>query len=93
MSNFPLGFSDLNLVYVTCFIAPVWPQKPRKRKYFGRYNSAKWEDLRQYYSDFPCDEYCFHVRAPSLCAESLTEVIVFCMESYIPHNLSNIQDK
>ncbi|MPC40846.1 hypothetical protein E2C01_034419 [Portunus trituberculatus] len=30
-------------------------------------------DLRRYYADFPWNDYCFHVRDPSLCAEHITE--------------------
>ena len=55
--------------------------------------SAKWEDLRKYYSDFPWDDYCFHVRDPSLCAERITEVIISSMELYIPHTFSNTKAK
>ena len=31
--------------------------------------SAKLDDLRQYYSDFPWDNYCIYVKDPSLFAE------------------------
>ena len=65
----PLDSSDHNLISVTCSIAPVQPQDPPKQRCFWHFNSAKWEDPRQYYSDFPWDDYCFHVRDPSLCAE------------------------
>ncbi|MPC33388.1 hypothetical protein E2C01_026737 [Portunus trituberculatus] len=30
-------------------------------------------DLRRYYADFPWNDYCFHVRDPSLYAERITE--------------------
>ena len=79
-----LGSSDHNLISVTCSITPVQPQDPLKRRCFWHFNSAKWEDLRQYYSDFPLDDYCFHVRDPSLCVEHVTEVIISGMELYIP---------
>ena len=49
--------------------------------------------LGQYYSDFPWDDYSFHVRDPSLCAEPITEVIVSGMELYIPHTFSNTKAK
>ena len=62
----PLGSSDHNLISVTCPIIPVQPQDPPKRRCFWHFNSSKWEDLRQYYSDFPWDDYCFHVRDPGL---------------------------
>ena len=85
----PLGSSDHNLISVTCPIAPVPSRDPPKRRCFWHFNSAKWEDLRQYYSDFPWNDYCFHVKDPSLCAERITEVIVSGMEAYIPHTFSN----
>ena len=66
-----------------------WP----KRRCFWHFNSARWEDIRQYYSDFPWDDYCFHVRDPFLCAERITEVIIPGMELYIPHTFSNNKGK
>ena len=89
----PLGFSDHNLISVTCSITPVQPQDPPKQRCFWYFNSAKWADLRQYYSDFPWDDYCFYVRDPSLCAERITEVIISDMELYIPHTFSNTKAK
>ncbi|MPC27257.1 hypothetical protein E2C01_020425 [Portunus trituberculatus] len=38
------------------------------------FDSASWGNLRRYYTDFPWNDYCFHVRDPSLCAEQVTEV-------------------
>ena len=58
----PLGSSNHNLISVTCSIALVQSQDPPKRRCFWHFNSAKWEDLGQHYSDFPLDDYCFHVR-------------------------------
>ncbi|KAG0728132.1 Serine--pyruvate aminotransferase, mitochondrial [Chionoecetes opilio] len=78
-----------SLISVTCPIAPVPLRDPPKRRCFWHFNSAKWEDLRQYYSDFPWNDYCFHVKDPSLCAERITEVIVSGMEAYIPLTFSN----
>ncbi|MPC47795.1 hypothetical protein E2C01_041551 [Portunus trituberculatus] len=46
------------------------------------------EGLRRYYADFPWNDYFFHVRDPSLCAERKTEVIVSGKEMYIHHSLS-----
>ena len=57
------------------------------------FNFAKREDLRHYYSDFSLDDYCFHVRDPSLCAEHITEVIVSGIESYLPHTFSDSKVK
>ena len=85
----PLGSSDHNLISVSCPIAPVPPLDPPKQRCFWHYASAKWEDLRQYYSDFPWNDFCFRVRDPSLCAKRITEVIVSGMEAYIPHTFSN----
>ena len=39
------------------------------------------------------DDYCFHVRDPSLYAERITEVIISGMELYIPHTFSNYKAK
>ena len=89
----PLGFSNYNLIFITCFITPVQPQDPPKRRCFWHFNSAKWEDLRQYYSDFPLDDYCFYVRDPSPCAKRITEVIISGMDLYIPHIFSNTEAK
>ena len=47
----------------------------------------------QYYSNFPWDDYCFHVRDPSLCGERITEVTISDTELYIPHPFSNTKAK
>ena len=47
----------------------------------------------QYYSDFPWDDYCFHARDPSLCAETITEVIISSMKLYIIHTFFNTKAK
>ena len=85
----PLGSSDHNLISATCPIAPIPPQDPPARRCLWHYNSARWEDLRRYYSDFPWNDYCFRAGDPSLCAERITEVIVSGMEAYIPHTFSD----
>ena len=84
----PLGSSDHNLISVTCPIAPLPPQDPPARRCLWHYNSAQWEDLRRYYSDFPWSDYCFRDGDPSLCAERITEVIISGMEAYVPHTFS-----
>ena len=43
----------------------------------------------QYYSDFPWEDYCFHVREPFFCAECITEVIISGTKLNIPHTFSN----
>ena len=90
---FSVGLLRSQSYSVTCSIPPVRPQYPHKWRSFCHFNSAKWEDLRQYYSDFPWDDYCFHVKDPSLCAECITEVIVSGMESCIPLTFSNTKAK
>ena len=89
----PLGTSDHNLISVTCPITLVELQDLLKQRCFWQLNSAKWEDLRQYHSVFPWNDYCFHVRDPSFCAERITEVIIYGMELYIPHSFSNNKAK
>ena len=69
----PLVSFEHNLTSVTCSITPVQPQNPPKRRCF-------WH--------FPWDDYCFHVRNPSLSAERITEVIISGMELYIFHTFS-----
>ena len=84
----PLGSSDHNLISVSCSFSPVPSQDPPKQRCFWHFNSAGWDDLRQYYADFPWNDYCFRSRDPSLCAERISEVIVSGMEAFIPHTFS-----
>ena len=85
----PLGSSDHNLISVSCPVSPVVSQDPPRPRCLWHFASAKWDDLRQYYADFPWNDYCFRDRDPSLCAERITGVIVSGMEAYIPHSFSN----
>ena len=61
-----LGSSDHRLISVYCPITPVPHQNPWKRRCFWHYISAKWDDLRRYYSDFPRNDYCFSIRDLSI---------------------------
>ena len=89
----PLGSFDHNLISVSCPISPVQSQDLPKKRCFWHFNFAKWEDLRQYYSDFSLDDYCFHFRYPTLCAERITEMIISGIKKYIPHTFSNTKNK
>ena len=80
----PLGSSDHNLISSTCPIAPVRPADPPKKRRLWHFREANWEALRQYYSDFPWNDYCFLGREPTVCASRITEVILSGMEAYIP---------
>ncbi|MPC63990.1 hypothetical protein E2C01_058099 [Portunus trituberculatus] len=68
----PLGSSDHNLIYGSCPFSPVPPKDPPKWKCLWHFASASWGDLRSYYAAFPWNDYCFHVRDPSLYAERIT---------------------
>ena len=85
----PLGSSDHRLISASCPISPVSPQDPPKKRCLWHYASAQWDNLRSYYADFPWNDYCFHDRDASGCAERITEVIVSGMETFIPHSFSS----
>ena len=80
----PLGSSDHNLISSTCPIAPVRPVDPPKKRRLWHFREANWEALRQYFSDFPWNDYCFRGREPTVCASRITEIILSGMEAYIP---------
>ena len=84
----PLGSSDHRLISVSFPISPVRPHDPPEKRCLWHFASAKWEDLRKHYADFPWNDFCFHDRDPSRCAERITEMIVSGMEAYIPHSFS-----
>ena len=85
----PLGSSDHRLISASCPISPVPPQDPPKKRCLWHFASAQWDNLRSYYADFPWNDYCFHDRDASRCAERITEVIVSGMETFIPHSFSS----
>ncbi|MPC47194.1 hypothetical protein E2C01_040931 [Portunus trituberculatus] len=58
---------------VACGEAPLDLPKWRCLQCFA---SASWGDLTRY-ADFPWNDYYFRFRDPTLCAECITEVIVF----------------
>jgi hypothetical protein len=89
----PLGSSDHNLISVTCPIAPVRPLDPPSRRRLWHFNSACWDDLRQYFQDFPWNDYCFRGQGPSECAERISEVITSGMEAYIPFTFPHSNSK
>ena len=89
----PLGSSDHNLISAICPVAPILPVDPPGRRRLWHFDSASWEDLEQYFFDFPWKDYCFRDRDPNLCAQRITEVIVSGMEAYIPSSFSNTNAK
>ncbi len=84
-----LGSSEHNLISVFCPIAPVQPLNRPKKRCFWNDDSARWEIMRQYFSDFPWNDCCFQVRDPSVCVQRITEVIVSAMAVFIPHTFSS----
>ena len=79
----PLGSSDHNLISVCCPALPPSPiRKPSHRLW--HYRSADWLNLRNFYLDFPWNEYCFSANDTSVCADKVSEVIMAGMEAYIP---------
>ncbi|KAK3884497.1 hypothetical protein Pcinc_011235 [Petrolisthes cinctipes] len=82
----PLGSSDHNLISVSCPIAPIKPLDPPRKRRLWHYSAANWDDLRQYFNDFPWNDFCFRGRGPSECAARITEVILSGMEAYIPYS-------
>lgn len=83
-----------NPVLISCPIAPLPPRHLPNQRRCRYYASAKWEDIRQYYTDFPWNDNCFRVRDPSLCAERIREVIISgisVMEANIPHSFLTLK--
>ena len=89
----PLGSSDHNLISVTCPIAPVLPPDPPSPRRLWHFGAADWEALRQYFFDFPWNDFCFRGRDASVSAERITEVIFSGMEAYIPFSFSQSNAK
>ena len=89
----PLGSSDHNLISVSCPITPVQPLEPPSPRRYWHFGIADWDALRQYFFDFPWNDYCFQVGDPSVCAERVAEVILSGMEAYIPSSFSPTNTK
>ncbi|MPD03568.1 hypothetical protein E2C01_099209 [Portunus trituberculatus] len=70
----PLGSSNHNPISVSCPISPIPPQDPLRRRCLWRFATASGGELRKYFADFRCNDFCFCVREPSLCAEHITGV-------------------
>ena len=83
----PLGSSDHNLIYVSCSASiPSPPQKNPRRLW--HYRSADWRSLKEFYADFPWEDFCFSTDDTSLCADRITEIIMAGIEAYVPYSFS-----
>ncbi|MPC49520.1 hypothetical protein E2C01_043324 [Portunus trituberculatus] len=71
-----LGSSHQYLISVSCPIFPIPPQDSQSTDAPGILPLPVGGDLKMYYADFPWNDYRFHVRDPSLCAERIAEEIV-----------------
>lgn len=85
-SNGPLGNSDHVLISVSCPLTAEKLVQPKNRRVVWHYNKAKWDELREFYAEYPWHATCFNIEDVSQCAEAVTEVILLGMELYIPHN-------
>ena len=79
----PIGSSDHTLINVSILTAPPPPAAPSKRKYW-HLNKADWNNLRNFFSDFPWVNYCLLCGDASVSAKRITEVILAGMEAFIP---------
>lgn len=82
-----LGSSDHSLVSVFCPFTVVKPPDPFRRRRLWHYSITNWNDLRQYFQDFPWNDLCFCGRDITKCAELIMEVISG-MEACNPHLFS-----
>jgi hypothetical protein len=80
----PIGSSDHLLISVRHSFQPFKSNNNTSSQKRWFYKKAKWDDLRQFYGEFPWST-CFS-SDPSLTALSITEIIREGMDSYIPHS-------
>ena len=83
----PLGTSDHNLISTSCPMAHNPPSNSSNRRLW-HFSSANWHDIRQFYHDFPWNDFVFRSRDPSECALLFTEVLVAGMEAYVPFSFA-----
>ena len=84
----PLGSSDHSMISVSSSLAPPPPIPPTKRQLW-HYDDAQWTNLREFFHDFPWDDYCFSSLNPNQVALRATEVLVSGMEAYIPSSVKS----
>ena len=82
----PLGSSDHNLITVSCSASLPSPLQKNPRR-FWHYRSADWSSLKEFYSEFPWEDFCFASDDTSVCADRVTEVIMAGIEAYIPSSI------
>ncbi|MPC37015.1 hypothetical protein E2C01_030488 [Portunus trituberculatus] len=66
---------------------------PPTRRCLWDFASASWGHQRRYYADFPWNDYCFHVRDPSLCAEGITERLNYTKGDGVGEGVEGLADK
>ena len=84
----PLGSSDHTLISLACPKSLIRSREAPTRRKLWHYGAADWESLREYFFDFPWNDYCFRGGDASGAAERVTEVILSGMEAFIPHTFS-----
>jgi Reverse transcriptase (RNA-dependent DNA polymerase)/Endonuclease-reverse transcriptase len=81
----PLGSSDHSLIMASSPYAASSTYFVRQRRMW-HYNSAQWDDLRNFYSVFPWSDVCFSSTNPTTCAQEVTDILLAGMEAFIPYS-------
>ena len=84
----PLGSSDHTLISVSSSLAPP-PPIPSTKRQLWHFEDAQWTDMREFFRDFPWDDYCFSSRNPNQITNRIAEVINSGMEAYIPSSIKS----
>lgn len=81
----PLGSSDHCLVRTT--VPTTLPDAvPLRTRQVWHYQSADWDGLREFFSSYPWLQLCFASVDPSICADSIADVVLQGMECFIPNS-------
>lgn len=64
--------------------------RPKGRRRVWHYNSAEWEELRNFFSSFPWRNVCFVSRDASACTQEMAGVIQLGINYYISSSVTSV---
>ena len=83
----PIGSSDHSLISVSTSVTSP-PPIPSTQRRLWHFRDTQRTNLRDYFTEFPWQDYCFSTGDTSECALRVEELILSGMEAYVPHTIT-----
>lgn len=89
----PLGTSDHCLIRSRVRIMHHNRSRPTGHRRVWHFGSADWDGLREFFASYPWRQLCFSSDDPSVCADTVADVLLQGMACFIPNSVVPVGGK